>query len=179
MLKKIQVCGYRLEDIDAERARMLRLQEELRHLREQQQKQAILCPVSGTITTARLEEKIGQFFERGAIICVVEDLANLEAEIEVSEQDARVLVRGHRVTLKPRSMASTSLEARVDRVAPVAQRKEDASQSTVIVYCRVDNKNGRLRTGMTGYGRIDHQRRPLIWVMASRGLRLLRTEFWW
>jgi hypothetical protein len=85
----------------------------------------------------------------------------------------------------------TSLTARVDRIAPAAASsstpqgstpgpaKTSASQSTVTVYCVVENKNGQLCTGMTGFGRIYQNLRPLGWIIMNRVLRFFRTEFWW
>ena len=176
-------AGSRPEDIDAERAHLNRLEEEAKHLASQVQKQAIISPISGTITTPRLREKIGTFLQKGEVICVVEDLENLEAEIAVSEQYARVLSPGQEVVLKPRAMPFQNLSARVDRVAPATSATEPAAQSqtqnTVTVYCEVKNDGNALCTGMTGFGRIYHKSRPLAWILSDRIWRFFRTEFWW
>lgn len=172
-------AGSRPEDIEAETAHLRRLQEEMSHLRQQQQKQVISCPVAGIITTPRLKEKVGQYLEQGAVICVVEDLSNFEAEIAVAEQDARVLVAGQRVTLKPRALPFCTLTGKVDRIAPAAAGQQDSKQSTVTVYCQVENEQGLLRTGMTGFGRINYRLRPIGWIALTTGMRFVRTEFWW
>lgn len=171
-------AGSRAEDIEAERARLKRLHEEQKHLVEKKEKQVIVAPASGVVTTPRLREKIGQFLPRGAEICFIEDLEKLEAEVAVAEQDARVLQPGQAVSLKPRSLPFHRLHAVVDRIAPSATTNPLTSQRTVTVYCRVDNDDVDLRTGMTGFGRVYHQWRPLGWVGATRALQFLRTEFW-
>ncbi len=172
-------AGSRHEDIDAEQAHLRRLEEELTHFLHQQEKQTVLCPVSGTIITPRLKEKVGLFVDRGMPLCVIEDLQTLEAEISVSEKDARVLVTGHPITLKPRSLPLTTLTATVDRIAPAAQPGEPGVSRAVTVYCRVDNSDGMLRTGMTGFARIRSDRQPLGVLLFHAGVRLLRTEFSW
>ena len=172
-------AGSRTEDIDAEQARLRRLQEELRHLNEQQEKQYVHCPVGGTVITPRFREQVGTFVERGTPLCVIEDLQQLEAEISVSEKDARVLVTGQPIRLKPRSLPFETLVAKVDRIAPAAQTDAVTTQRTVTVYCTVDNSEGILRTGMTGYGRIRSDRRTLGTLIFNAGVRLLRTEFFW
>jgi len=185
---RLMEAGTRHEEIEAQRALLARLEEEIRHLRSINEKQQVVAKVGGTVTTPRLREKIGQWVERGALLCIVEDLENLEAELAVSEQDARVLVPGHPVTLKPRAMPFTSLVAHVDRVAPAAanlavptpgqtQPVQD-KQTTVTVYCTVKNSEGELRTGMTGFGRISHGLRPIGWIAIGSFMRVLRTEFW-
>ena len=177
-------AGSRPEEIEAQQARLTRLQEEFTHLCHQEQKQVIRAPADGTITTPRLREKIGQFLAKGAELCFVEDQAKLEAEIAVPEENARVLQPGQRVTLKPRSLPFHRLAAIVDRIAPSASGKVDAAgqelatQRTVTVYCRVENDGGELRSGMTGFGRVYHRWRPLGWIGLTRSLQFLRTEFW-
>ena len=171
-------AGSRTEDVEAERARLTRLQEEQKHLLEKREKQVIVAPSSGIVTTPRLREKIGQFLPKGSEICLIEDLDKLEAEVAVAEQDARVLRPGQAVSLKPRSLPFHRLAAVVDRVAPSAITNPLTAQRTVTVYCRVDNDETNLRTGMTGFGRVYHRWRPLGWIGATRALQFLRTEFW-
>lgn len=172
-------AGSRVEDIDAEAARLRRLEEELNHFQHQAKKQTVAAPVSGTIITPRFREMVGLFVDRGMPLCVIEDLRTMEAEISVSEKDARVLATGHPITLKPRSLPLETLTAKVDRVAPAAQAGEPGISRAVTVYCTVDNSAGVLRTGMTGYARIHTQRQPLGVLIFNAGVRLLRTEFSW
>jgi multidrug resistance efflux pump len=171
-------AGSRTEDVEAERARLARLHEEQKHLVEKKEKQVIVAPSSGLVTTPRLREKIGQFLPKGAEVCFIEDLEKLEAEVAVAEQDARVLRAGQSVSLKPRSLPFHRLRAVVDRIAPSAITNPLTAQRTVTVYCRVDNDDVDLRSGMTGFGRVYHQWRPLGWIGATRALQFFRTEFW-
>jgi hypothetical protein len=115
------------------------------------------------------------------VICVLDDLRDLEAEIAVPEQEASLLAPGQPVSLKPRSLPFSKLTATVDRIAPSAGgvEREKVLPNTVTVYCRLSNGDGSLRTGMTGFGRIYHRLRPLGLIMLNRALRYLRTEFWW
>src|SRR5206468_10088796 len=99
--------------------------------------------VAGLVTTVRLKEKIGQYLEKGTLICLVEDFNDVEAEISVPEQDANMLVPGDPVSLKPRSQPFRTLKGKVDRIAASATdktpEKQTSAPSTVMVYCRLDN----------------------------------------
>lgn len=172
-------AGTRSEDLEAEVARHQRLCDELAHLEAQEAKQEVFCPVNGTIVTPRFREKVGTFVDKGTPLCVVEDLNRLEAEIEISEQDARVLVPGHLISLKPRSLPFDTILARVDRIAPVAQPAEGAGPRTITVYCRVENASPYLRGGMSGYARIRSEKRCLGILICQSLARLVRTEFFW
>lgn len=176
---KLLEAGNRPEDIEAERARLARLMEEDKFLTEQREKQAVRSPVAGLITTERLKEKVGTYLEKGAVICVIEDLSRVEAEIAIGEHEAASLEVGQNVSLKARSNVSQSFEAKVARISPLAVSEERAPQSKMLVYCQLENPDRALRSGMTGFGRVYHDLRPLGMVMLSRAVSFLRTEFWW
>ena len=172
-------AGSRPEEIEAERARQARLKEELAYLDGQRDKLLVQSPVAGTITTGRLKEKIGQYFEKGALICVVEDVSGLEAEISLPEQEVEGVVTGQIVQLKARALPFKSFDAKVDRIAPAAVNANGEIQSKLVVYCRINNPEGLLRSGMTGFGRIYRGNESIAAIAANRSMRYLRTEFWW
>ena len=139
--------------------------------------------VAGVISTARLKEKVGQYFNDGELICLIEEPAALEAQIDVPEQEAARIKPGQPVELKARSLPFDRLLATVDRIAPDADApdpKEGKLQSTVPVYCKLTNPPpAALRPGMTGFARVACGKRPMGRVLADKALRYLRTEFWW
>ncbi len=61
-------AGSRHEDIDAEQARLRRLEEELSHFLRQEEKQTVVCPVSGTIITPRFKERLARCRTRNATV---------------------------------------------------------------------------------------------------------------
>jgi multidrug efflux pump subunit AcrA (membrane-fusion protein) len=170
-------AGTRPEEIEAERARLARMQEEVRHLEEQERKQAVASPVGGLIATPRLKEKMGQYLHEGDVICVVEEPDGLEVEIDVAEQDAARIRIGQEVELKARALPFETYPSKVDRIAPAAARGE--AQSTLRIYCRLDHASADLRPEMTGYARVYTGRRPIGEILLVRALRFFRTEFWW
>jgi multidrug efflux pump subunit AcrA (membrane-fusion protein) len=170
-------AGTRPQEIEAERARLARLQEEERYLKGVPARLAVHSPVAGLIITPRLKEKIGQYVREGELICTVEDPALLEAEVALAEQDMAQVQVGQAVELKARALPFERFRARVDRIAPAAGRGE--VQSTVTLYCRLANAGVELRPGMTGQARVFTGRRSVGRVLLDRTLRLLRTEFWW
>src|SRR5262249_53344255 len=127
--------------------------------------------------TPRLKEKVGQFVREGELICVVEEPACLEVEITLAEQDVERVRPGQTVALRARTLPFDTLPARVDRIAPAAGDGE--VQSTVTIYCRLDDCPEGMRPGMTGYGRVYTGLRPVGAILGERVLRFLRTEFWW
>jgi multidrug resistance efflux pump len=170
-------AGSRPEEIEAQRARLASLNEELKHLEDQRRKQDVFCPIPGLMTTPRLKEKVGQYLREGDLIGVVEARSGLELEIALAEQDVARVRPGQAVRLKARALPYETFRTVVDRVAPTGVRGE--AQSSVTVYGRLDHATDELRTEMTGYARIDTGRRPIGAILVDRMLRFVRTEFWW
>jgi multidrug resistance efflux pump len=181
-------AGTRPEEIEAERARLARLQEEGRYLEEIKGKLSVYCPVSGLVMTPRLKEKAGQYLREGDLICLVEEPAVLEVEVSLPEQEVADVEPGQPVTLKVRALPFETFTARVTRVAPSAARPEPQPLAptvkgelpgTVTVYCELPASGTSLRSSMTGHARITCSRRRLGELLLTRVLRLVRTEFWW
>ena len=162
---------------DTLKAQLVRLKEEAHYLEELQGKLVVHSPLAGLITTPYLKEKVGHYFREGDLICEVEEPSVLEVEIALDEQELARVCPGQRVELKARVLPFQTFQAKVDRIAPCAVPGD--VQSTVTVYCRLENADPELRPGMTGYARIYCGRRPLGEILAERALRFLRTEFWW
>src|SRR5207245_2048038 len=133
--------------------------------------------VPGVVTTPRLREKVGQYVREGDPICVVEEPALPEVEITLTEPDVARARPGQMVALRARALPLESLQARVDRIPPAAGRRD--GESTVVVYCRLDDCPPGLRPGMTGYGRVRTGPRPLGGLVLDRAFRWLRPECWW
>jgi putative peptide zinc metalloprotease protein len=178
-------AGPRSEELEAERARLARLQEEERYLEQIQGKLLVQCPVPGLIATARPKEKVGQYVREGEVLWVVEEPAGLEVEIALAEHEAARVRAGQTALLRIGAFAFETFPARVDRIAPTV-KKEDVpagslseSPTILTVYCRLDTAGDELRPGMSGYARIYTGRRPIGAIVLERAARLLRPEFWW
>jgi multidrug resistance efflux pump len=170
-------AGTRPEEIEAQRARLAGLEEELKHREDQRRKQDVFSPMPGLVTTPRLKEKVGQYLHEGDLIVVVEAQSGLEMEIALAEQDVARVRPGQAIRLKARALPYETFMTVVDRVAPSVVRGE--AQSSVTVYGRLDQAPDDLRTEMTGYARIDTGRRLIGAILLDRILRFVRTEFWW
>jgi multidrug efflux pump subunit AcrA (membrane-fusion protein) len=170
-------AGTRPEEIEAERARLARLQEEARYLGGLKSKRWVHSPVAGLVTTPRLKETVGQYVREGELIGVIEESSRFEVEIVLAEQEVARVRPGQAVGLKARVLPLATLPARVERVAPAAGRGE--VQATVTIYGQLEDAPAELRPGMTGYARISTGPRPVGEVLLDRTLRLLRTELWW
>jgi multidrug resistance efflux pump len=170
-------AGTRPEQIDAEKAHLARVQEERQFLEKLQARLRVACPVGGLVVTPRVREKLGLFLKEGDVICEIEDPDSLELEVPLEEQDVGKIEPSQTVDLKPRALPLHTYSARVERLAPLAVPGK--VQSTITVYCRLDEPATDLRSGMTGYARIRCGHGSVASYVAGRAIRYLRTEIWW
>lgn len=172
-------AGTRPEEIAAEAARQDQLQQQYKHLKSQREKLIVTAPVSGVVATPRLKEKLGQLATPGLPICVIENGATSRAEISVPEDDMSGVRPGQSVVLKARALPFETFNASVDRIAPTATVLAAKQRNVLVVHCDLSNQDGRLCSGMTGFGRVFLGYRSLGSVLVSKALGYLRTEFWW
>jgi multidrug efflux pump subunit AcrA (membrane-fusion protein) len=174
--------GSRPEEVEAQKASLARLQEELRHLGWLKEQTRVACRSAGVVVTQRLGEKVGQFVREGDVIAVVEDVAALEAEVALAEDESARVQVGQRVGLKVRALPNETFAAEVVRVAPAARAgapEKPEEPGRVTVYCRPVGSAEGLRPGLTGYARIYSEERSVGAYLLDRAVRLVRTEFWW
>lgn len=172
-------AGSRPEEIEAENAKLSRLQEELKFLKGQAQLLVVTAPSDGLVVTPRMSEKIGQLADKGALVCVIEDPKTVEVEILVPEEEATGIKPQQTVSFKSRALCFDTFQATVERIAPTAAIEMGKKVNSVRVSCQVDNTDGRLKSGMTGVARIARGVTSIGTMLLDKGMKLLRTEFWW
>lgn len=171
-------AGSRVEDIEAEEARLARLQEELRYLNEVQARTVVHSPVTGIVTTPRMREKNGLYAAKGTVFCVIEELSDVFAEVSVPEDQEDQVQVGQGVRLRARALPDRTFQTIVDRKAPTAVVVDGKTLGTVTVYCRLQAEDAGVLSGMTGFARVEHGRTRLGRFVLKRIHRYLKTEFW-
>ena len=93
---------------------------------------------------------------------------------------------GQPVSFKARALPFETFLGSVERISPATAKPEDsitsqqpAFRQTVVVHCRVDCAEGKLKSGMTGFGRVDRGWSTIGKVLLTTASRYIRTEFWW
>jgi RND family efflux transporter MFP subunit len=136
----------------------------------------IRAPVAGVLVTPRFEERVGQFFQRGAELCVVADVRNVTAEVAVPEPDISRVRAGDPVSLKWNPYPTRNFRGTVTRVG--SQVREDGKERFVIAEARVDNPEGLLKTGMLGQAKISTRSVPILTAIFRKPARYFWTKLW-
>jgi len=172
-------AGTRPEDIQAEEAKLERIQHDLAYLRSQKEKLVLKAPAAGLFASPRLRERMGTSVPQDSVFATIELPGTSHVEISVSEDEAAGVKPGQAVSLKARALPFETFEATVKSLSATAARTDALGQNYVTVHCDIRDPDGRLKSGMSGFGRIVRGWNAIGGILITRGMAYLRTEFWW
>ena len=173
---KILQAGSRKESIRAVESQVTKLEEKLSILGRQKELLSIRSPIDGIVATSYLQNRIGDFLDKGDMFCEIVSEGTVIVEMPIPEKEIGDIRIGHPITLKVRGYPKRWYEARVKSIAPVAA--PTSAGRTVIVRGELENPDGSLKAGMTGVGKILCGRRSVFEIASRRAYRWVRTEFW-
>jgi multidrug resistance efflux pump len=163
-------------EIEALEAEVRALEGELKYRRAQVERSRIVAPVAGRIVTKNLRFNLGKYLPVGALFTEIEDMRVAQVELEVPESDIAEVRVGSRVRLKAWGASETERLGKVVEIAPVAEPREFGE--IVRVTTEVPNEDGFLKSGMTGYGKIEGSEMPVWEAFTRLFVRFFRIEFW-
>jgi multidrug efflux pump subunit AcrA (membrane-fusion protein) len=155
--------------LDAVRATVLRLEDD-------DERSQVRAPIVGQVLTSHLDQLVGRTVERGDSLFVLANLTHVLLQIPVPEKDVGDVTLGAHVRFKARSHPKRVFQGQVVSIAPVAAASQ--RQRTVLVQSRIDNSDGTLVADASGFAKIYCGNRSLGGLLARRGVRMVRTEFW-
>jgi multidrug resistance efflux pump len=174
-----QIEVLHLRDAEAQKAVIHRLEAELALLDDLLTRSRIFAPISGTLTTYRFQEKLGEFLEEGDVVCEIVDDERVVIEMPVPEKEIDVVELGQPVKFKVRGYPHLSFRAEVTEIAPIAERGAGGNElATILVRGSVDNEDRLLKPGMTGIAKIYSGWTIVAHVLTRDIVRFIRTEFW-
>jgi multidrug resistance efflux pump len=174
-----QIEVLHLRDAEAQKAVIHRLEAERARLEDLLTRSRIFAPISGTLTTYRFQEKLGEFLEEGDFVCEIVDDERVVIEMPVPEKEIDTVEVGQPVKFKVRGYPHLSFRAEVTEIAPVAERSAGGAEiTTILVRAGVDNEDRLLKPGMTGIAKIYSGWTILAHALTRDLVRFIRTEFW-
>ena len=146
-------------------------------LHEEQLEQTVLrAPIAGRLVSDSLQFSVGRYLERGEVIGLIENTESRLAEVMISESAIGTLHEGARARLRAWAYPNSGFEGVVTRIAPVADTERYGR--FVRVQVAVDDPDLRLKSGMTGAGKLAGPRYPAIWVFTRALWRFFMVEIW-
>ncbi|HYL99041.1 MAG TPA: efflux RND transporter periplasmic adaptor subunit, partial [Blastocatellia bacterium] len=137
----------------------------------------VVASRSGVVLGDDLRKMAGGHYSRGQEICRIGDLDNFILKIEVSERDLAKVRIDSSVRFKMKTVPGRTFSGRVSKIKAESTTNQ-YGQRVYPVEVRVDNSDGILRPGMTGFARISFGREAVGAILAQKVWQSLRPELW-
>jgi HlyD family secretion protein len=166
-------AGSREEEIEAAAAYVRQCEVILAGLDERIDRLRIKSPIAGVVIGKRVNERVGEWLESGAIVLNVMDVSQLRAKIQPLRGEALNDVReGQRVRLRVHALSGGAAETSVLRMLPPTDT--EALEMETAPFPMTD-----WRVGMTGRARIYGPNRSVAYrLFAVPLIRVIDYELW-
>ena len=153
------------------------LEQQLQDLQAQQQGLTLRASTAGTVITSDLDLLVGQELRPDAVLLQVANLNQLTANVQVTEEDLDYVQQGASVTFRPRQAKLESYNAKVEAVLYNVQTDDTKQQRVATVRVVIENPDGKLRPGSSGYARIFSEWIPLYQQVGRELLKFVPEKF--
>lgn len=155
--------------IDQAKAQLALLEDQLSRTR-------VAAPFNGVVVTGDLSQMLGSPVERGQVLFEIAPLEAYRMILQVDERDIAEVSVGQRGQLLLSAFPEEPLPFRVEAVTPVSTARE--GRNYFRVEARLERTPKRLRPGMEGVGKIEVDRRLLIWIWTRQVIDWVRLKLW-
>ncbi|MGA8528806.1 MAG: efflux RND transporter periplasmic adaptor subunit, partial [Acidobacteriaceae bacterium] len=138
------------------------LRSELARATEELSRTTLRAQMDGVVATPYVEDLVGRKLSLGDPIMELVSTDSVSVDVAVPERDVSLLRVGDPARVKLESFPARTFGGRVGVVSPASQVVGD--DRTFYARIMVPNPDGRLRSGMQGYGKIRTGLRPLGYV---------------
>jgi multidrug efflux pump subunit AcrA (membrane-fusion protein) len=133
--------------------------------------------MTGVILTSDLDLKKNQELKPGEdFLLEIAELKELTAIVEVREEDLEYVQLNKPVTFRPRQAKLRPYSATVKMILPKIESEPDKPTRTARVQIVVDNRDGKLSPGASGYAKIWSEQIPLYQRLSRELQRLVPFE---
>ena len=157
-------------------AQMHQVQAEIALLDDQLAHTKVLAAFDGIVVTGDLSQQLGAPIEKGKVLYEIAPLDSYRLVIEVDERDIADVRVGQRGSLMLSAFPSEIIGVTVEKITPVSTAKE--GRNFFRIEAQFDQPHDRLRPGMEGAGKIEIDRRQLIWIWTHQIVDWIRLAAW-
>lgn len=155
------------------------LEQELSFYKEELTKTFIESPLDGQILTKNLDQFLGKFMEEGDLFSVIENSHSVKVKILIPESDISIVKLDAEVKIRIVPYSNRYFSGVVSLISQHAEKKEDDPYSSFVrIESRILNPDGLLKTGLTGYGKIDGDTMPVCIAFTRAIARFVMIEMW-
>jgi putative peptide zinc metalloprotease protein len=168
--------GATAEQIAAAEAKLRSLQEEHDYYLQRIEQSIFSMPFDGTLVAMQLKQKTGSFLDKGKALATVENTRQVIAQIDVPEPDIGYVKESAKVRARAQAYYDEDVTGVVTAIDPTVMEQEFGR--VVRVTTTLNNADGRLKSGMTGYAKISSVTLPVWEVLSQQVVRFISVEVW-
>ncbi|GAB4278048.1 MAG: hypothetical protein Kow0092_33840 [Deferrisomatales bacterium] len=157
-------------------AQIAQAEAQLALLDEQLARTRLRAPFDAVVVSGDLSQSLGAPVERGEVLFEVAPLDDYRVVLEVDERDIDQVRPAQEGTLVLAALPQDPLPFTVEKITPVSTARE--GKNFFRVEARLQTPSDRLRPGMEGVGKIDIDRRKLLWIWTHQAVDWLRLKLW-
>jgi len=168
------------QDAEAALSRLERIEEQIRRA-------SIRAPISGTIVSGDLRDRVGSAIKLGDPLFQIADMQDMLVVARVSDRDIRLITEASEGALAEgdvlegevatKAYPGRPFEIDLERIVPLAQ--PDEGDNTFEVWASLKGTEPWLRPGMEGIAKLETGRRSLLDIGTRRIRDQLRLWLWW
>jgi RND family efflux transporter MFP subunit len=143
---------------------------------EQIARTRLIAPFDAVIVKGDLSQSLGAAVERGNVLFEVAPLDSYRVIMKVDERDITDVAVGQSGRLALTSMPNEEIELTVEKITPVSV--VDQGRNYFRVEAVAKGATEKLRPGMEGVGKIEIERRKLIWIWTRKLVHWARMWVW-
>ncbi|MEW6207953.1 MAG: efflux RND transporter periplasmic adaptor subunit [Acidobacteriota bacterium] len=166
-----------IAELHSNREQLESLRQRREILRREYEGMNIVAARAGVILGDELHKAAGRRYGRGEEICRIGELQTFLLRVEVSEREIADVRLDSQVRFKLKTVPGRTFTGRVSKISaePVVNAQ---GQRFYPVEAMVENSDGILRPGMTGFARISFGRRSIGLIIGEKIWQALRPELW-
>jgi multidrug resistance efflux pump len=143
---------------------------------EQIARTKLIAPFDAVIVKGDLSQSLGAAVERGNVLFEVAPLDSYRVIMKVDERDINDVAVGQSGRLALTSMPNEEIALTVEKITPVSV--VDQGRNYFRVEAVAKGATEKLRPGMEGVGKIEIERRKLIWIWTRKLVHWARMWVW-
>lgn len=169
-------AGPTADQIAAAEAKLVSLQAQKALYEDKLARTTLRMPFDGNILTLHLKDRTNSYLKQGDPFAEVEYTGTVTAQINIGESDLQYVKLGSKVELRPTAYFNREFDGVVTKIGQNVTT--DTTGTFAAVIATFQNKDGELKTGMTGDAKIVGPTMP-VWRAFTQSIqRFVQVEMW-
>lgn len=171
------MAGHKTSGAQLAELEMDRLQLQIELLEHRVDNLAIKSPIDGIVVAGDLEKAEGAPLTIGQTLFEVAPLEKMTVEVDIPEDEMARVRAGMPVHVSLNAFPEEPFVGVVDRIHPHAELRD--RKSVFVAELEMDNPDGRLRPGMSGWATVTSDKRSLGWIFFHKPWASIRQTLAW